>query len=91
MTLGNARALSLDDRIGSIEPGKEADLVVLDSRATPAMAHRMEIGERRSRGRAVRADDDGRRPRGAADLCRRDAAQGLRMPGADICDERHSA
>jgi len=42
MTLGNARALSLDDRIGSVEPGKEADLVVLDSRATPAMAHRME-------------------------------------------------
>jgi guanine deaminase len=42
MTLGNARALGLDDRIGSVEPGKEADLVVLDSRATPAMAHRME-------------------------------------------------
>jgi guanine deaminase len=42
MTLGNARALSLDDRVGSIERGKEADLVVLDSRATPALAHRME-------------------------------------------------
>ena len=42
MTLGNARALSLNDRIGSVEAGKEADLVVLDSRATPAMAHRME-------------------------------------------------
>jgi guanine deaminase len=42
MTLGNARALGLDDRIGSVGPGKEADLVVLDSRATPAMAHRME-------------------------------------------------
>jgi len=42
MTLGNARALGLDDRIGSVETGKEADLVVLDSGATPAMAHRME-------------------------------------------------
>lgn len=42
MTLGNARAMSLDDRIGSISPGKDADLVVLDARATPQMALRME-------------------------------------------------
>jgi guanine deaminase len=42
MTLGNARAMSLDDRIGSIEAGKDADLVVLDARATPQMALRME-------------------------------------------------
>ena len=41
MTLGNARALSLDDRIGALEVGHEADLVVLDAGATPAMAHRM--------------------------------------------------
>jgi guanine deaminase len=42
MTLGNARVLRLEDRIGAIREGLEADLVVLDSRATPAMAHRME-------------------------------------------------
>jgi guanine deaminase len=42
MTLGNARALNLEHRIGAIERGYEADLIVLDSRATPAMAHRME-------------------------------------------------
>ena len=41
-TLGNARAMSLDDRIGSVEVGKDADLVVLDARATPQMALRME-------------------------------------------------
>jgi guanine deaminase len=45
MTLGNARALSLDDRIGSIEPGRDADLVVLDAKATPAMALRMETAK----------------------------------------------
>ena len=45
MTLGNARALGLQSRIGSIEPGREADLVVINFRATPAMAHRMETHE----------------------------------------------
>ena len=42
MTLGNARAMSLDDRIGTIETGRDADLVVLDASATPQMALRME-------------------------------------------------
>jgi guanine deaminase len=42
ITLGNARALQLDDRIGSLAPGTEADIVALDSAATPAMALRME-------------------------------------------------
>jgi guanine deaminase len=40
-TLGNARALSLEGIIGSIEPGCAADLVVLDASATPAMRLRM--------------------------------------------------
>ena len=42
MTRGNALALGLDHLIGSFEPGHEADAVVLDASATPAMAHRME-------------------------------------------------
>ena len=45
LTLGNARALGLDDRLGRLEIGYEADLVVLDARATPAMAHRMEASD----------------------------------------------
>ncbi|MGF0538847.1 guanine deaminase [Agrobacterium sp. ES01] len=42
MTLGNAEALSLQDRIGTLEPGTDADLVVLNAASTPAMALRME-------------------------------------------------
>jgi guanine deaminase len=42
MTLGNALALGLEDKIGTLEAASDADLVVLDSRATPAMALKME-------------------------------------------------
>lgn len=40
-TLGGARALYLDDRIGNFLPGKEADFVVLDPAATPLLARRI--------------------------------------------------
>jgi guanine deaminase len=39
-TLGAARALDLDDRIGSFRTGREADFVVLDMAATPLLARR---------------------------------------------------
>ena len=39
-TLGGARALYLDDRIGSLVPGRDADLAVLDPAATPLLARR---------------------------------------------------
>ncbi|MGN7293145.1 guanine deaminase [Rhizobium sp. SAFR-030] len=42
MTRGNAEALSLVDRIGTLEPGTDADFLVLDAAATPAMRLRME-------------------------------------------------
>lgn len=42
ITRGNAVALGLDHLIGGFEPGREADVVVLDTGATRAMAHRME-------------------------------------------------
>jgi guanine deaminase len=45
ITRGNAVALGLEDRIGTLVAGSEADIVVLDARATPAMALRMERAE----------------------------------------------
>jgi guanine deaminase len=42
LTAGNAEALSIDARVGRIEAGKEADIVVLNAKATPAMRLRME-------------------------------------------------
>lgn len=39
-TLGGARALSLEDKLGNFEIGKEADFIVLDPHATPLMATR---------------------------------------------------
>lgn len=44
MTLGNARALSMEDRIGTLDAGTEADFVVLNSGATSAMRLRMDAG-----------------------------------------------
>ncbi len=44
-TLGNARALGLEGEIGSLEPGRFADLVVLDPHATPVMARRQALSE----------------------------------------------
>ncbi|MDQ0464711.1 guanine deaminase [Caulobacter ginsengisoli] len=39
-TLGGARALNLQDRIGSLQAGREADFLVLDPAATPLLARR---------------------------------------------------
>ncbi|MCK0137607.1 guanine deaminase [Aliiroseovarius sp. F47248L] len=45
-TKGSARALRLDDKIGTLEPGTEADITVIDLASTHAIAQR-----------AVRAED----------------------------------
>jgi len=45
ITRGNAIALGLEDRIGTLAEGSEADIVVLDARATDAMALRMARAE----------------------------------------------
>lgn len=45
MTRGNAEAMGLGDKIGRLKPGMEADLTVLDSRATSAMRQRMARAE----------------------------------------------
>jgi len=40
-TLGGAKALRMDDKIGNFLPGKEADFVVLDTAATPLLKRRI--------------------------------------------------
>jgi guanine deaminase len=45
LTRGNAEALSLVDRIGTLQPGTDADITVLNARATPVMRLRMEAVE----------------------------------------------
>jgi len=44
-TRGAAHALYLDDKIGSLEVGMEADIAVLDLKSTPLLSYRMEAAE----------------------------------------------
>ncbi|MFN2226036.1 MAG: amidohydrolase family protein, partial [Anaerolineae bacterium] len=39
ITLGAAAALGLEDRLGSVEPGKDADLVILDGHPLLPTSH----------------------------------------------------
>ncbi len=43
MTRGNAEALSMVDRIGTLDVGTDADITVLNASSTPAMALKMEV------------------------------------------------
>ncbi len=45
MTLGGATALSIDDQVGSLAEGKEADFVVHDLQATDVLAQRVALAE----------------------------------------------
>jgi len=45
LTRGNAEALSIESRVGTLDEGKDADLVVLDSSSSPGMRLRMEAVE----------------------------------------------
>ena len=41
-TLGGAKALRLDDKVGNLAIGSEADFVILDKQATPLLSKRLE-------------------------------------------------
>jgi guanine deaminase len=43
VTLGGARALSMEDKIGNFETGKEADFIVMDLKSTPFLEFRMQF------------------------------------------------
>ena len=68
-TRGAARALDLDDRIGSVAPGMEADVVVLDLASTPLIDDAHGVRARHRRG-ARGPDGAGRRPRDPRDVRR---------------------
>ncbi len=42
ITLGNARALGLEERVGNLVPGTDADFLILDPDATPLIKRRVE-------------------------------------------------
>ncbi|MCU0710859.1 MAG: guanine deaminase [Pirellula sp.] len=44
-TLGNAQLLGLDDEIGTLEPGKFADLIVIDPKATELLRDRAPLSK----------------------------------------------
>jgi guanine deaminase len=44
-TRGTANAMYIDDKVGSIAPGMEADIVVLDMKSTPIIKYRMQFAK----------------------------------------------
>lgn len=44
-TRGTARAMYLEDKVGSLAPGMEADIVVLDMKSTPLISYRMDVAK----------------------------------------------
>ncbi|MET3930040.1 guanine deaminase [Lysobacter sp. OAE881] len=44
-TRGTAHAMYIDDKVGSLAPGMEADIVVLDMKSTPIIDYRMQFVE----------------------------------------------
>ena len=47
-TVGGARALDMEDRIGNFDTGRDADLVVVDPRGWPPLSAAIEHGSRSS-------------------------------------------
>jgi len=71
-TLGSARALGLDDEVGSLEPGKRADLVVVSLEGSPFLpwedpAAAVVLGGSPGRVTATLVDGEIRYDRGAFD------------------------
>ncbi len=44
-TRGTAHAMYIEDKVGSIAPGMEADIVVLDMKSTPVIEYRMQFAK----------------------------------------------
>ncbi len=44
-TLGGAKTLNLDEKIGNLHPGKEADFIVIDTHSSPLISHRYGLAQ----------------------------------------------
>ena len=57
ITLGNAQALQLQDKIGSFQKGNEADFVVLNPGATPFSKFRLDVAKVNAKERGLTDDE----------------------------------